>query len=69
MIAIALLLAAVGIATLIYMPRLEAQILAVVPEPQPGTEISPLFYLAVVVVAAVVVGGVLYGAARTRGER
>lgn len=69
MIAIALLLAAVGIATLIYMPRIEAQVLAAVPEPAPGTEISPLFYLAVVVVAAVVVGGVLYGAARARGER
>jgi len=69
MIAIALLLAAVGIAALVYMPRLEAQVMAAVPEPQPGTEISPLFYLAVVVVAAVVVGGVLYAVARARGGR
>lgn len=67
MIAVALLLAAVGIAALVYMPRLEAQALAAVPEPAPGAEISPLFYLAVVVVAAVAVTGVLYAVAKARG--
>ncbi len=68
MIAVALLLAAVGIAALALMPQLEAQVMAAVPEPAHGAEISPLFYLAVVVVAAVAAAGVLYAVAKARGE-
>lgn len=69
MIVVALILAAVGIAALALMPRIEAQALAAVPEPPPGTEVPAWFYFAVVVVAAVVVTAVLYGVARARGER
>ena len=67
MIAIALLLAALGIAALAYMPRIESYVLAAVPEPA-GPEVPPLAYIGIVIVAAVVVTAVLYGVARAREE-
>ena len=67
MIVLALILAALGIAALAYMPRIEAQVLAAVPE-STGPEVPPLFYVAVVVAAAVIVVCVLYGVAKGREE-
>lgn len=67
MIAIALLLAALGIAALACMPRIEAQVLAAVPEPA-GPPVSPLAYIGIAIVAAVVVTAVFYAVAKARGE-
>ena len=65
MIVLALILAALGIAALAYMPRIEAQVLAAVPEPS-GPEVPPLAYIGIVIVAAVVVTAVFYAVARAR---
>ena len=65
MIAIALLLAALGIAALACMPRIESYVLAAVPEPA-GPEVPPLAYIGIVIVAAVAWTFVFYAVAKAR---
>jgi len=70
MIVLALILAALGIATLIYMPRLEAYVDAQVPAAPAADSVGMYaLYFVLIVVAAVAWTFVFYAAAKVREGR